>query len=196
MNIQRLAALLLLALPCLSYADDCQLTLSQPVVDYHQMRRDSIVTSQQSWNKMPEKDINVSVYCPEKQQMATLLQGASGQKGRFQFGQNGGVAIKVSNLTLDGKSYNVGKTTDQVNFTPDTDNGSSLYIRNNEAVVAVENGRVPSGQQMNFTVTIFPVLNDSAFNHISDQTALETDLTWQLLKKWPGNRRAIFYTSR
>ncbi|STQ08932.1 Uncharacterised protein [Enterobacter cloacae] len=75
MNIQRLAALLLLALPCLSYADDCQLTLSQPVVDYHQMRRDSIVTSQQSWNKMPEKDINVSVYCPEKQQMATLLQG-------------------------------------------------------------------------------------------------------------------------
>lgn len=114
MNIQRLAALLLLALPCLSYADDCQLTLSQPVVDYHQMRRDSIVTSQQSWNKMPEKDINVSVYCPEKQQMATLLQGASGQKGRFQFGQNGGVAIKVSNLTLDGKSYNVGKTTDQV----------------------------------------------------------------------------------
>ncbi|HEB4092549.1 TPA: hypothetical protein RZ058_003459 [Enterobacter cloacae] len=183
MNIQRLAALLLLALPCLSYADDCQLTLSQPVVDYHQMRRDSIVTSQQSWNKMPEKDINVSVYCPEKQQMATLLLGASGQKGRFQFGQNGGVAIKVSNLTLDGKSYNVGKTTDQVNFTPDTDNGSSLYIRNNEAVVAVENGRVPSGQQMNFTVTIFPVLNDSAFNHISDQTALETDLTWQLLKK-------------
>ncbi|STQ08933.1 Uncharacterised protein [Enterobacter cloacae] len=93
------------------------------------------------------------------------------------------MAIKVSNLTLDGKSYNVGKTTDQVNFTPDTDNGSSLYIRNNEAVVAVENGRVPSGQQMNFTVTIFPVLNDSAFNHISDQTALETDLTWQLLKK-------------
>lgn len=183
MNIQRLAALLLLALPCLSFADDCQLTLSQQVVDYHQMRRDNIVSSQQSWNKMPEKDINVSVYCPEKQQMATLLQGASGQKGHFQFGQNGGVAIKVSNLTLDGKSYNVGKIIDQVNFTPENDNGTSLYIHNNEAIVAVENGNVPSGQQMNFTVTIFPVLNDSVFNHISDQTTLESDLSWQLLKK-------------
>lgn len=183
MNIQRLAALLLFALPCLSFADDCQLTLSQQVVDYHQMRRANIVSSQQSWNKMPEKDINVSVYCPEKQQMATLLQGASGQKGRFQFGQNGGVAIKVSNLTLDGKSYNVGKIIDQVNFTPVNDNGTSLYIRNNEAIVAVENGNVPSGQQMNFTVTIFPVLNDSVFNHISDQTTLESDLSWQLLKK-------------
>ncbi len=183
MNLQRLAALLLLALPGLSYAEECQLTLSQQIVDYHQMRRDNIISSQQSWNKMPEKDINVSVYCPEKQQMATMLQGASGQKGRFQFGQNGGVAIKVSNLTLDGKSYSVGKTTDQVNFTPDNDSGSSLFIRNNEAVVAVENGQVPVGQQMNFTVTIFPVLNDSAFSHIADQTALETDLAWQLLKK-------------
>lgn len=115
--------------------------------------------------------------------MATLLQGASGQKWRFQFGQNGGVAIKVSNLTLDGKSYNVGKIIDQVNFTPVNDNGTSLYIRNNEAIVAVENGNVPSGQQMNFTVTIFPVLNDSVFNHISDQTTLESDLSWQLLKK-------------
>lgn len=109
MSIQRLAALLLLALPCISYAEDCQLTLSQQVVDYHQMRRDNIVSSQQSWNKMPDKDINVSIYCPEKQQMATLLQGASGQKGHFQFGQNGGVSIKVSNLTLDGKPITWGK---------------------------------------------------------------------------------------
>lgn len=183
MNIQRLAALLLLALPCVSYAEDCQLTLSQQAVDYHQMRRENIVTTQQSWNKMPEKDISVSIYCPEKLQMAVLLQGASGEKGRFQFGQNGGVAIKVSDLMLDGKSYSVGKTTDQVNFTPENDSGASLYIRNNEAIVAVENGKVPSGQQLNFTVTIFPVLNESAFSHISDQTTLESDLTWQLLKK-------------
>jgi hypothetical protein len=181
MNIQRLAALLLLALPCVSYAEDCQLTLSQQAVDYHQMRRENIVTTQQSWNKMPEKDISVSVYCPEKQQMAVLLQGASGEKGRFRFGQNGGVAIKVSDLMLDGKSYSAGKTTDQVNFTPENDSGASLYFRNNEAIVAVENGKVPSGQQMNFTVTIFPVLNESAFSHIADQTTLESDLTWQLL---------------
>jgi len=183
MNIQRLAALVLLVLPGLSYAEECQLTLSQQVVDYRQMRRDNIISSQQSWNKMPEKEIKVSVYCPEKQQMATLVQGASGQKGRFQFGQNGGVAIKVSNLTLDGKSYNVGKTTDQVNFTPEDDNGASLYLHDNEAIIAVENGQVPSGQQMNFTVTIFPVLNDSAFSHISDQTTLESDLSWTVIKK-------------
>jgi len=183
MNVQRLAALLLLALPCLSYADDCQITLSQQVVDYHQIRRDNIVLTQQSWNKMPEKDMSVSVFCQDKKQMAILLQGTAGEKGRFLFGQNGGVAIKVSNLTLDGKSYSVGKTTDQVNFTPDKDDTPSLSIRNNEAIIAVENGQVPSGQQMNFTVTLFPVLNDNAFKRISDQTTLESDLTWRILSK-------------
>ncbi|MDR9963890.1 hypothetical protein KIF59_13560 [Enterobacter cloacae subsp. cloacae] len=67
------------------------------------MRRGSIITSQQSWNKMPEKRHKCRVYCPEKQQMATLLQGFWSERA-FQFGQNSGVAIKVNNLTLDGKS--------------------------------------------------------------------------------------------
>lgn len=129
---------------------------------------DSIVISQQSWNKMLEKDINVSVYCLEKQQMVMLLQGVFGQKGCFQFGQNGGVVIKVSNLMLDGKSYNVGKIMDQVNFMLDIDNGLLFYICNNEVVVVVENGRVFSGQQMNFIVIIFLVFNDSVFNYILD----------------------------
>ncbi|MFS6931415.1 hypothetical protein [Klebsiella oxytoca] len=183
MNTQCLAVFLLVTIPPLTFADDCQITLSRQVVDYHQIRYDSVVSSQQNWNKMPEKDIDVSVFCPEKQQIATLVQGGAGQKGRFQFGPNGGIAIKVSNLTLDGKSYNVGKTTDRINFNPDIDNGSSIYIRNNEAIIAVEDDHVPSGQQLNFTVTIFPVLNDKAFTHISDQTILESDLTWQLLTR-------------
>ena len=186
MNIPRLAGLavlLALMLPGHAYAEDCQITLSQPEVAYRQMRRDDIVSTQQNWHKMPERDINISVYCPEKQQIATLLQGTAGEKGRFYFGQKGGVAIKISNMTLDGKSYNVGKTSDLVNFTPENDTGASLYYRNNEVVIAVENGKVPSGQQMNFTVTVFPVLNDSAFSNNADQTNLESDLTWQVLTK-------------
>ena len=184
MNIQRLqglATLLLLSLPCLSHAVDCQITLSQSVVDYHQMRRENIIATQQNWNKMPERDIDVSLYCPEKQQMAALLQGAAGEKGRFVFGNNGGVAIKVSNMTMDGKSYNIGKTTDRLNFSAQGDTGSSLFIKNNELLFAIENGASPTGQQMNFKVTIFPVLNENAFSHISDETTLESDLSWEIV---------------
>ena len=186
MKMQRLMGilfLLTLCLPGLSYAEDCQITLSQPVVDYRQMRRDNIVTTQQNWHKMPEREVNVNVFCPEKQKMAVFVQGAAGEKGRFQFGQNGGLGVKVDSLTLDGKSYSVGKTLDQVNFTPDSKAESPFYIRNNEGVIAVENDQVPSGQQMSFKVTVFPVLNDSAFSNNTDETSLESELTWRLATK-------------
>lgn len=36
---------------------------------------------------------------------------------------------------------------------------------------------------MSFNVTLSPVLNESAFSHLTDQTTLESDLTWSLLTK-------------
>lgn len=186
MIIQRkvkLAALLALCLPGLAMADDCQITLSQPVVDYHQLQRENIVTTQQDWHKMPEREVNVNVYCPDTQKIGVLLQGASGEKGRFLFGEKGGIAIKVDNMVIDGKNYAVGKTVDQVNLTPGGDSASSLYLKNNEAVVAVDNNEVPSAQQMSFTVTLFPVLRDNAFRNTADVTQLESYLSWKIITK-------------
>ncbi|WP_181573223.1 hypothetical protein V1599_00430 [Enterobacter sp. ECC-175] len=184
MNIQRkmtLAGLLALCLPAVAFAGDCQITLSQTVVDYHQLQRDNIVTTQQNWHKMPEREVNVNVFCPEQQQIGVLLQGAAGEKGRFMFGEKGGVAVKVDNMIIDGKNYNVGKTLDQVNLTPEGETASSLYLKNNETVVAVENNKVPTAQQMSFRVTVFPVLRDNAFRNTADVTQLESDLSWKIL---------------
>ena len=44
-------------------------------------------------------------------------------------------------MTVDGKSYSVGKTVDQLNFTPENGTPTPLYLRNNEAVIALENNR-------------------------------------------------------
>lgn len=115
--------------------------------------------------------------------MAVLLQGTAGDKGRFTFGQSGGMAVKIDDMTIDGKNYTVGKTVDQLGFTPQSGTPSPFYVRNNEAVIAVDNNQVPSGQQMNFRVTLSPVLDDNAFSRITDQTVLESDLTWTLLTR-------------
>ncbi|EOX7389251.1 hypothetical protein ACOMQZ_002442 [Enterobacter quasiroggenkampii] len=186
MNYQQtvgLTALGILFFAATAHAEDCQITLSQPVVDYHEMRRDNIDKTQQNWHKMADRTLNVNVYCPQPQQMAVLLQGTAGDKGRFTFGQPGGMAVKIDEMTVDGKNYTVGKTVDQLNFTPQSGTPSPFYLRNNEAVIAVDNNQVPSGQQMNFRVTLSPVLDDNAFSRITDQTALESDLTWTLLTK-------------
>ncbi|APR33554.1 MULTISPECIES: hypothetical protein [Citrobacter] len=183
----RLTALTLITLlaSSLAYAgeDECQITLSSTEVNYARIQRESIVSSQQNWHKLEEREVNVNIYCPEKQRVAVLLNGSAGEKGRFKFGDQGGVGVKVGNMIVDGKSYTVGKTTDQVNFSPASGTANPLYIHNNEAVIAVENNEVPLGQQVSFTVTLFPVLKDSAFSNISDQTTLESDITWRLLTK-------------
>lgn len=178
-----LVALLMLGVAGVTHAEDCQISLSQPVVDYHEMRRDTIETTQQDWHKMADRDITVNVFCPQIQQMAVLLRGTAGDKGRFLFGQSGGVAVKIDNMTVDGKSYSMGKTVDQLNFSPENGTPTPLDLRNNEAVIALENNQVPSGQQMSFNVTLSPFLNDSAFSHLTDQTTLESDLSWSLLVK-------------
>ncbi|MGR5955822.1 hypothetical protein [Enterobacter ludwigii] len=182
-HLSGLVALLMLGVTGITHAEECQLSLSQPVVDYHEMRRDTIETTQQDWHKMADRDITVNVFCPQSQQMAVILRGTVGDKGRFLFGQSGGVAVKIDNMTVDGKSYTVGKTVDQLNFTPENGTPTPFYLRNNEAVIALENNQVPSGQQMSFNVTLSPVLNESAFSHLTDQTTLESDLTWSLLTK-------------
>lgn len=179
----KLAALLALCLPGLALADDCSITLSQPVVDYHQLQRENIVKTQQDWHKMPEREVNVNIFCPDEKKIGVLVQGIAGEKGRFLFGEKGGIAVKIENMIVDGKTYNVGKTTDQVNLTPQGDAATSLYLKNNEAVVAVENNQVPDAQQMSFTVTIFPVLRDNAFRNTKDVTQLESDLTWKIVTK-------------
>ncbi|MGO1310762.1 MAG: hypothetical protein ACTMIX_14340 [Kluyvera intermedia] len=152
-------------------------------MNYTQLRREDIVTTQQSWHKMAEREITVNASCPESVQMGVQVLGAAGEKGRFQFGQKGGVAFKVSHVIVDGKEYSAGKTVDQITLTPESGTGAAQYIRSNDVIVAVEKNAAPEGKQMSFTVTLFPVLNDSAFSGNSDETALETDITWQLLTR-------------
>lgn len=164
-------------------AEDCLITISQPEVNYNQMRRDDIVTTQQNWHKFAEREVTISASCPEKQAMAVLAQGIAGEKGRFLFGSQGGVGIRIDKVFVDGQVYTVGKTVDQVNFTPESGVSTPMYLRNNEAVVAVDNNTVQEGKQLTMTVTLFPVLNESMFSGTTDQTKIESDITWRLLTK-------------
>lgn len=164
-------------------AEDCLITISQPEVDYNQIRRDDIVTTQQNWHKFAEREITISATCPEKKVMAVLAQGIAGEKGRFLFGSQGGVGVRIDKIIVDGQAYTPGKTVDQVNFTPESGVSTPMYLRNNEAVIAVDNNVVQEGNQLMMAVTLFPVLNESMFSGIADQTTIESDITWRLLTK-------------
>lgn len=130
---------------------------------------------------MPSREVNVSVYCPQIQKSGMFVQARAGEKGRFYFGDSSGLAVRVSQMVVDGKSYSVAKTADRSHLTPDGEGQESLLLHNNEGVVAVSNQALVSGKQMSFTLTLTPVLNEQQFTQASDVTTLESSLMWELV---------------
>lgn len=163
--------------------DECQLTFSSPQVDFGQIKKEDVVKTQQAWHQISARQINASVHCSEKKVIALFVHANAGEQGRFLFGNGGGIAVRVSQMTVDGRSYNMAKTTDRASFTVAGSASDSLLIHNNEGIVAAENNVAMSGEQMNFTLNITPVLNDSQFSSISDVTTIESDLQWEALTR-------------
>lgn len=164
-------------------ADDCQLTLSSPDVKFGRFKQDEEVSTQQGWHQMPSREINVSINCPESQTIALFVQARAGEKGRFYFGDSSGLAVRASQMVVDGKSYTIAKTVDRTQFTVDGDAQESLLLRNNTGIIAVNNHQQVSGKQMNIVLSLTPVLSDRQFNHVGDTVTLESNLMWEVLTK-------------
>ncbi|EAM7436640.1 hypothetical protein E3U99_19410 [Salmonella enterica] len=163
--------------------DDCQITFSSPNVSFGWLKQDDIVNSQQGWNQMSSQEIHVSVSCPKSQNIALFVQASAGEKGRFYFGNNGGLVVRVSQMIVDGKSYPVASTLDRVSFAPNDSALDSLLLHNNNGIIAMDNNQQVSGKMMNVTLTLTSVLNDNQFTHSTDTVMLESNLQWEVLTK-------------
>ena len=98
--------------------DECQVSFTNSGVSFGLLKQNDVVEAKQGWNQMPSREINVNVNCPESQPIALFIQGRAGEKGRFYFGDSSGLAVRVSNMVVDGKSYAFSKTVDRTQFTP------------------------------------------------------------------------------
>ncbi|ECF1701844.1 hypothetical protein E1B77_12975 [Salmonella enterica subsp. enterica] len=173
--------LTMLSAPRVWADDDCQTTFSSPVVDFGQIRQDDVVRSQQGWLQMPSREVSASVHCSQAQTIALFIRANAGEQRRFLFGDNSGIAVRVGQMIVDGHRYAIGKTTDRAGFNVTQSNTDSLLIRNNEGITAVENNTPVSGRQMNFTITLTPVLNNRQFSQTTDVSPLESNLVWETL---------------
>ncbi|MCS2155563.1 hypothetical protein MUU48_01125 [Scandinavium sp. H11S7] len=155
---------------------DCQITLSKPVIDLKTLRKDEVIKSAQGWNQLQEQDINVSVFCPTSRNMAVFFGGRAGEKGRFKFGTQSGLSVNVSHLTLDGQRYEIARTQYPGNFSSFDSVAETQQIHSQQGIIAVSGNAVAPGQQMNFTLTLTPLLKDVEFM-VTDKTTLSTGIT-------------------
>ncbi|MCE0827192.1 hypothetical protein LVQ78_14285 [Buttiauxella sp. A2-C2_NF] len=165
-----------MAVPASFANSDCQMTLSQPEVNLQVLRQDEAVKTGQGWSVMQEKDINVNVFCTTPRKMAVFFHGNAGDKGYFRFGSQSGLSGKVSQLTVDGQHYPMAKTVNPGSFLPDGSAAEELLVRNREGIIAINGNSPVQGQQMNFRLTLTPVLKESEFK-VSDSTTLTSDIS-------------------
>ena len=73
------------------------------------------------------------------------------------------------------------RTSDRVLFTSAETPKEKVFLRNNDGILAYQNGLPVRGKQMSVTIKIIPVINDDQLRGIPDNTELESALAWELL---------------
>ena len=163
------------------FSEECQIALSQPTVSFGRFKQDDIAASLKNWNRMPAKEVMVNVFCPEPQVMALFLQSTSGINGGVMFGQDGRLALVASNMMVDGRHYDLVKTTDRVKFTSSDSPKEKVFLKSNDGIVARQNATPVRGKQMSVSIKLIPILNNNQLRSVSDTTELESTLAWSLL---------------
>lgn len=162
-------------------SEECRIALSQPTVSFGRFKQDDIAASRKDWNRMPAKEILISVICPQPRVMALFLQSASGSHGGILFGQEGRLAMMADKMTVDGRHYDLVKTTDRVKLTSSDSPKDNVFLKNNDGIVARQNATPVHGKQMYVTIKIIPLINNNQLRKVSDNTELESTLVWELL---------------
>ena len=147
-------------------AADCRVFLSQPLIDYGQMRR-----SERSVN-LGLRTVRLSVVCPENRVIALRFQGDSADGQTFRFGQQGSFSLTFQHPQLDGKPVELVQLHNQA------DRGGQL--RPGQSLMVLMDGRPVAGRTFSAQVQVDTWLS-SAVTAVRDKTTLEGNGRFELV---------------
>ncbi|MFU0921330.1 hypothetical protein [Kluyvera sichuanensis] len=158
----------------LCQATECEIHLSQPVVNYQNISTEDFVSSHGKWSSLDTREIQVSTQCSEPVQIANAFSNLnSGRK--FTMGKNSIVEIVASDAYLDGHPVKLGKSTSEESFTLAHSGRQRVLVLAGNTVVPVINGQIPSGQHLEYRLTLKPHINEADL-HPEDQNTLDANV--------------------
>jgi hypothetical protein len=111
MNLYRrlLVPLVPLAFTPLAWAsaDDCQLNLSQPVLDFGLMNR-AIRADSAAERNLGERQLSLNLSCSTPTDMSLFYRAMAATANRFHFAERGSYQIRIRDAVLDGQSVELG----------------------------------------------------------------------------------------
>jgi hypothetical protein len=177
MNLSRywllaLAPLTLSGFTPLAWAlsDDCQLNLSQPVLDYGLMNR-AIRLDTTPVRSLGERRLNLNLNCSQPTDMSVFYRALAATVERYHFAEHGSYEMRVSGGVLDGQSVDLGLIAN-AGQTP-TETASNLTWRPEHGVVPVRAGAPVQGRHFSAQVEVTAWVQEQALQ-VRDAATWET----------------------
>lgn len=161
-----------------SFAQDCQINLSNPNMDFGQVNRPASNDSQSpnALQTLGRRAVSLNASCPIAAKLVIQVRGAA--KGeQFRFAGQGQVGVTLSDALLDGRRVDLAQvsTLGGVPGTP----GASIEAMPGDRVIPVSGGMALEGSVLSMQVDIHPMV-PTAELRTRDAKTLEANLSFQV----------------
>ena len=153
-----------------AFADECQLTLSQSVLDYGLMNR-AIRANAPGERNMGERRLSLNLNCPQPTDMTLFYRAMAATAERFSFAEHGSYTVRMSDAVLDGQPVDLGLIS-AVGQVPEAA-ASSLLWRPQQAIVPVRGGVAVQGQSLSAQLELTAWAQEKA-SQVRDAIVWET----------------------
>jgi hypothetical protein len=141
--------------------NQCNLTASHTRVEYGVQSRWQLQMAPGTQQLSPgERSLSINVVCPYSRQLRVKFDGEAGQGGRWRYGEQGQLQLRVSAAWLDGQPVGLALTG------RDSNDLSTLAlpatILPDSTVSAVTAGHLLAGRNLTLQLTLAPLLSEQA----------------------------------
>lgn len=150
--------------------EECQLNVSEPLVDFGVMSR-LAQNDSAAQRLLGERRLSVIVNCPQAEDLSLFYRALATDPQRLQFTEHGSYAIEVGNAVLDGRSVELGLL--PADGQAPVTNGNVLEWRPGHGIAPVEQGAVLMGKTLSLQLTL-RAWADLAATQVRDATTWET----------------------
>lgn len=150
-------------------AADCDLRLSNSVVNYGALNRGEMEIHGNTLIDLGTRQLTMNAVCHQDTTMSVRFEGEAADSNSYIFAGKGRFVIKVSHVTLDGNPVLLARTSSGVEAEPAA---SSVQLRPNEGLVVISQGTRAMGKSFSARIEIQTYI-DEATTRARDITALE-----------------------
>lgn len=150
-------------------ADECQLNLSEPLVDFGLMNRLAQNDSAPQ-RLLGERHLNLTFSCPQAQDLSLFYRATAANAQLLQFTEHGRYQLEVSNAVVDGQAVELGLLA--ARGQPPLNSARELDWRPGHGIAPTLQGSALSGSNLSVQLTV-RAWADSAATQVRDATTWE-----------------------